>query len=121
MQVLEYAKIEDLGILSITDDNIYSMEETRSYIVNRTREICPDLHRYRSTTEDGPYPFTLFSMDCEQLLEENKPGSQLWYIIRGKKKIFVAILTVKKAVLAVSERNKWLEFFRSGRIVYQEE
>ena len=129
LQVSEYVKkdkstasrVEDLSILAVDYDDVYPIDKTRITILETYRQACPNLKTSHTTTEDGPYPYTVFHIDCEELQGKKVSASQVWYIIRGKKKIFMTVLTIKNGLLTISERNNWITFFRNGKIVLVEE
>jgi tetratricopeptide (TPR) repeat protein len=69
--------------------------------------------------EKAEFPWILFTIECPNFIDDNKPESQLWYIIQGKTSLYTNFRAVKKATIPTELKEKWIPFFKSGKMVYQ--
>ena len=69
--------------------------------------------------EKAEFPWILFAIECPNFIDDNKPESQLWYIIQGKTSLYTNFRAVKKATIPTELKEKWIPFFKSGKMVYQ--
>ena len=69
--------------------------------------------------EKAEFPWILFTIECPNFIDDNKPESQLWYIIQGKTSLYTNFRAVKKATIPSELKEKWIPFFKSGKMIYQ--
>jgi tetratricopeptide (TPR) repeat protein len=64
-------------------------------------------------------PWILFTIEAPSFKDDKTPESQLWYIVQGKQALYTNFRAVKKATIPTELKEKWIPFFKSGKIVYQ--
>lgn len=69
--------------------------------------------------EKAEYPWIIFTIECPNFIDDNKPESQLWYIIQGKTSLYTNFRAIKKSSIPNDLKEKWISFFKSGKMVYQ--
>lgn len=69
--------------------------------------------------EKAEYPWIIFIIECPNFKNDNKPESQLWYIIQGKTSLYSNFRAIKKATIPTELKEKWISFFKSGKMIYQ--
>lgn len=69
--------------------------------------------------DKAEFPWILFTIECPNFIDDNKPESQLWYVIQGKTSLYTNFRAVKKATISTELKEKWITFFKSGKMVYQ--
>lgn len=45
--------------------------------------------------------------------------SQLWYVVQGKTSLFMNFRAIKEAKIPTELQDKWIQFFKTARIVEQ--
>ncbi len=67
--------------------------------------------------EKAEYPWILFTIEAPGFNDDKTPESQLWYIIQGKQALYTNFRAVKKASISAAQKEKWMTFFKTGKIV----
>ncbi len=67
--------------------------------------------------ETAEYPWSIFTIECPNFKNDKTPESQLWYIVQGKSALYTNFRAVKQATVPVELKEKWIAFFKSGKIV----
>jgi len=69
--------------------------------------------------EQTEYPWIIFKMESPRFNNDDKPESQLWYVIQGKQALYTNFRAVKKDKITDEQREKWVKFFKVSEIVYR--
>ncbi|MGG7034406.1 MAG: tetratricopeptide repeat protein [Flavobacterium sp.] len=69
--------------------------------------------------EKAEYPWILFTIETTNSKDDKTPESQLWYIVQGKHALYSNFRAVKKDTIPTELKDKWIPFFKSGKVVYQ--
>ncbi|HEY6142717.1 MAG TPA: tetratricopeptide repeat protein [Flavobacterium sp.] len=69
--------------------------------------------------EKAEFPWIIFTIECPNFKNDNKPESQLWYIIQGKTSLYSNFRAIKKSSIPNDLKEKWIAFFKSGKMIYQ--
>ena len=69
--------------------------------------------------EKAEYPWIIFTIECPSFIDDNKPESQLWYIIQGKTSLYTNFRAIKKSSIPTNLKEKWISFFKSGKMIYE--
>lgn len=69
--------------------------------------------------EKAEYPWMLFTTQSADMYHRREVGSQLWYIVRGRQRIYTYALFIKEASMPPYLIDKWGKFFKTAKIVYQ--
>lgn len=67
--------------------------------------------------ESVEYPWIIFTIECPNFKNDKKPESQLWYVVQGKTSLYTNFRAVKKASISSELKDKWIKFFKTGKIV----
>lgn len=69
--------------------------------------------------EKAEYPWIIFMIESPRFNNDDKPESQLWYVIQGRQALYSNFRAVKKAKITDEQREKWVKFFKASEIVYR--
>lgn len=64
-------------------------------------------------------PWILFTIESPSFKDDKTPESQLWYIVQGKQALYTNFRAVKKATVPPELKEKWIPFFKNGKMMYQ--
>lgn len=67
--------------------------------------------------ENAEYPWIIFTIESPSFKDDKTPESQLWYIVQGKQALYTNFRAVKEATISPELKEKWIKFFKSGKIV----
>lgn len=67
--------------------------------------------------EKAEYPWIIFTIESPSFKNDKTPESQLWYIIQGNQALYTNFRAVKQASISNEQREKWIKFFKTGKIV----
>ena len=67
--------------------------------------------------EKAEYPWIIFTIESPSFKNDKTPESQLWYIVQGKQALYTNFRAVKQATVSADLKDKWIKFFKSGKIV----
>ncbi len=66
---------------------------------------------------DAEYPWIIFKIESPSFANDKTPESQVWYIIQGKTALYSNFRAIKKATIPEETTKKWLNFFKTGKVV----
>ena len=69
--------------------------------------------------ENAEFPWIIFTIECPNFKDDDKPESQLWYITQGKTSLYTNFRAIKKSLIPAELKEKWIRFFKSGKMIYQ--
>ncbi|HWA33140.1 MAG TPA: tetratricopeptide repeat protein [Cyclobacteriaceae bacterium] len=69
--------------------------------------------------ETAEYPWIIFTIEAPEFKNDNTPESQLWYVVQGKTSLYTNFRAIKKATIPLDLKDKWLAFFKTGKVVYK--
>lgn len=69
--------------------------------------------------EKAEFPWIIFTIESPNFKNDKNPESQLWYIIQGKTSLYTNFRAIKKSSIPKELKEKWISFFKSGKMVYQ--
>lgn len=67
--------------------------------------------------EKAEYPWILFTIESESYDDGSGAESQLWYIVQGKTALYANFRAVKKASISKEQKEKWVRFFKTAKVV----
>jgi len=67
--------------------------------------------------EATEFPWIIFTIESPSFKNDKTPESQLWFIIQGKTSLYTNFRAVKQKKLSTELKEKWIKFFKTGRIV----
>ncbi|WP_461491827.1 tetratricopeptide repeat protein [Pontibacter sp. HJ8] len=69
--------------------------------------------------ESVEHPWILFTIEAPSFKNDKRPESQLWYVVQGKTSLYTNFRAVKQPTVPSDLREKWIRFFKTGKIVYK--
>lgn len=67
--------------------------------------------------ETATYPWIIFTIEAPGFDNDNRPESQLWYIVQGKTALYTNFRAIKKEKISPSQKERWINFFKTAKIV----
>lgn len=69
------------------------------------------------------YPWIIFTFEIPNINfntdKTPESESQLWYIVQGKKSLYKNFRSVKQATVPSDLKDKWIKFFKTGKVIYK--
>lgn len=69
--------------------------------------------------ETAEFPWIIFTIEAPNFKNDKNPESQLWYVVQGKTALYTNFRAVKQATVPAELKEKWIAFFKTGKIVYK--
>ncbi len=70
--------------------------------------------------ESCEFPWILFKIETPKYRKGDKrPESQLWYIVQGKTSLYTNFRAVKEKEISKELETKWINFFKTGKVIYK--
>jgi tetratricopeptide (TPR) repeat protein len=69
--------------------------------------------------EKVEFPWIIFTIESPNFKGDKRPESQLWYIVQGKTALYTNFRAVKQATVPTELKDKWIAFFKTGKVVYK--
>jgi len=87
-------------------------------LYEQTKQKCPKA-KFSIVEMDKKieYPWIIFSIECPVSGQIKTPESQLWYIVQGNASMYLVDRAIKKESLPHDLKQKWTNFFKTGKIV----
>jgi len=67
--------------------------------------------------EKADCPWIIFTIEAPYFNNDKNPESQLWYIVQGKQALYTNFRAVKRTTVPTDLKDKWIKFFKAGKIV----
>ena len=67
--------------------------------------------------EETKYPWIIFTIEAPGFKNDKTPESQLWYIVQGKTALYTNFRAIKKEKIPTELQEKWIRFFKTGKVV----
>lgn len=127
IEIIEFAKNDeslpnqDLTIMAADYQEDYPLSKVPKLFFNKALKICnrPNSNYILKSSNDASFPFIIFSIECQQIIETNQPASQIYYIVQGRKKLFTVVWTVHQASLSKKVIDQWVKSFRYRELTYE--
>lgn len=108
------------SMMSIKGATNIPMDTAMNMMFNQAKQNSPNAKlTFIEKDESVTYPWIIFTIETPDLKSENKPESQLWYIVQGKIALYVNFRAVKQATISSALIDKWIKFFKTGKVVNQ--
>ena len=96
------------------------MEKAMSMMFEQTKKDAPKAKlTFIEKDEKSEFPWILFTIESPSFNNDKTPESQLWYVVQGKTALYTNFRAVKQATIPSDLKNKWIAFFKTGKIVYK--
>lgn len=91
-----------------------------NYIFEQAKKKAKDAKLTILEKDDkAEYPWIIFTIEASGFKGDKRPESQLWFTIIGKQAIYNNFRAIKQATIPDELKTKWIEFFKTGKIVYK--
>ena len=106
------------SMLSVKGATKTPMDAAMKMMFDQTKGNAPKAKlTFIEKNETVEYPWILFTIEIPNFKSDKNPESQLWYVVQGKSALYCNFRAVKKATLPVDIKEKWIKFFKTGKIV----
>ena len=109
-----FVKLMMQGKFSHTGVNIPIMKEAYEPVIEELKEY--GVH-FIEKDEKAECPWIIFTIEAPSFKNDKTPESQLWYIVQGKQALYTNFRAVKQATVPADLKDKWIKFFKAGKIV----
>ena len=90
---------------------------TMDQLFENAKKNCPSAKlTFIEKNDTTKYQWIIFKVECTS---NNGTESQVWHIIQGTDELFSSFRAVKQNPLPADLEKKWVEFFKTARIVIQ--
>ncbi len=94
------------------------MDKVMNLMFDQTKQNAPKAKLvFIEKNETTEYPWIIFTIESPSFKNDKTPESQLWYIIQGKQALYTNFRAIKKATIPTDLKEKWIAFFKTGKIV----
>jgi tetratricopeptide (TPR) repeat protein len=94
------------------------MEEAMKLMFDQTKENAPKAKlTFIEKDENTKHPWIIFTIESPSFKNDKNPESQLWYIVQGEQSLYTNFRAIKKAEISTELKEKWTEFFKTGKII----
>src|SRR6185436_14638569 len=94
------------------------IEKAMNLMFEQTKENAPKAKlTFIEKDEKAEYPWIIFTIESPNFKNDKNPESQLWYIVQGKQALYTNFRAVKQATIPQDLKDKWIKFFKGGKIV----
>lgn len=95
------------------------MDKAMNLMYEQSKQACPKARlTFIEKDENIEYPWIIFTIECASYKDSKTAESQLWYIVQGKTSLYTNFRAIKEATIPADTKNKWIKFFKSGKVVY---
>ena len=96
----------------------FAMDDAMNLMYEQTKKSAPKAKlTFIEKDETVEHPWIIFTIESTSFKADKTPESQLWYIVQGKSSLYTNFRAVKKATVPADLKDKWIKFFKSGKIV----
>ena len=94
------------------------MDKAMNLMFEQTKQNAPKAKlTFIEKKENIEYPWIIFTIESPSFKNDKIPESQLWYIVQGKQSLYTNFRAIKKATIPNDLKEKWVGFFKTGKIV----
>lgn len=69
--------------------------------------------------ETATNPWIMFTLESPSYKKDKTPESQLWFIVKGKKGLYINFRALRQATIPEEIKAKWIQFFKDGEVITQ--
>jgi hypothetical protein len=94
------------------------MDKAMNMMFDQAKQNSPKAKlTFLEKDESVEYPWIIFTIESPSFKDDKRPESQLWYVVQGKTSLFTNFRAVKQSIIPADLKNKWIEFFKTGKVV----
>jgi len=106
------------SMMSIKGAKNIPMDKAMDMMFDQTKKTSPKAKlTFIEKDEIAEYPWIIFTIEAPNFKNDKRPESQLWYIVQGKTSLYTNFRAVKQATIPADLKEKWIKFFKTGKIV----
>lgn len=107
-------------MMSIKGVRNLAMDKAMNLFYEQAKKTAPKAKlTFIEKDETAEYPWIMFTIESPNFINDKRPESQLWYIVQGKTSLYSNFRAIKKASIPVELKDKWVAFFKTGKVVYK--
>lgn len=96
------------------------MDKAMNMMIEQAKKMAPKAKlTFIEKDESAEYPWIIFIIESPEYNIDNTPESQLWYVVQGKTSLFMNFRAIKEAKIPTELQEKWIQFFKTARVVDQ--
>jgi len=108
------------SMMSIKGAKNIPMDEAMNLMFEQAKLNAPKAKlTFIEKDESVEYPWIIFTIEAPGFKNDKTPESQLWYIVQGKTSLYTNFRAVKQATVPADLKEKWIKFFKTGKVVYK--
>lgn len=108
------------NMMSIKGAKNIQMDQAMNMMFEQTKKSAPKAKlTFIEKDDKAEHPWVLFTIESPSFKNDKTPESQLWYVVQGKTALYTNFIAVKKSSIPQDFRDKWVAFFKTGKIVYK--
>lgn len=105
-------------MMSIKGAKNISMDKAMNLMFDQSKQNSPKAKlTFIEKDETVEYPWIIFTIESPNFKNDKTPESQLWYVVQGKTSLYTNFRAVKQATIPADLKEKWIKFFKTGRII----
>lgn len=106
------------NMMSIKGAKNIPMDKAMNLMFEQSKQNSPKAKlTFIEKDESVQYPWIIFTIECPSFKNDKTPESQLWYVVQGKTALYTNFRAIKKAEIPEDLKEKWIKFFKTGKIV----
>lgn len=107
-------------MMSIKGAKNIPMDKAMNLMYEQSKQNAPNAKlTFIEKDETVEYPWIIFTIEAPYFKNDKNPESQLWFIIQGKTSLYTNFRAIKKESIPYDLKEKWIQFFKTGKIVYK--
>jgi tetratricopeptide (TPR) repeat protein len=107
-------------MMSIKGVQNLPMDKAMNLMYEQAKQNAPTAKlTFLEKDEKAEYPWIIFTIESPGFKNDKRPESQLWYVVQGKTSLYTNFRAIKKATIPGDLKDKWVSFFKTGKVVYK--
>lgn len=107
-------------MMSIKGIQNLPMDKAMNLMFDQAKQNSPKAKlTFLEKDETAEYPWVIFTIESPNFKNDKRPESQLWYVVQGKTSLYTNFRAIKKAAIPTDLKDKWIKFFKAGKVVYK--
>jgi tetratricopeptide (TPR) repeat protein len=107
-------------MMSIKGVKNLPMDKAMNLMYEQAKQNSPKAKlTFLEKDETTEYPWIIFTIESPNFKNDKRPESQLWYVVQGKTSLYTNFRAIKKATIPEDLKEKWIAFFKTGKVVYK--
>ena len=113
-------KWTEIGNMLALKNVTVPIDKAMTLMSDQIKEKAPEAKLTLIEKDDkAAHPWIIFMVESPRFKNDNNPESQMWYIVQGKQALYTNFRAIKKATIPAELKTKWIQFFKSGKIVIE--